>query len=84
MKHSIDLIDLIEQTKDCDTRELVQTVVSTLRANQSKVIQVDKIQLGLLIRCLGEGYASKRKELNWIFLVYQGENRVILSTPIQN
>lgn len=85
MKHSIDLIDLMESAKDSDStevRNLAQKIASTLKVGRSKIIPVEKIELGLLIRALGGNYSSSRGELNWSFGVHYNQCHVVLTTPI--
>ena len=58
MKHTIDLIDLQAAAKDsafAEVRNLAQKIASTLKVGRSQIIQVEKVELGLLIRSLGEG-----------------------------
>ena len=85
MKHTIDLIDLQAAAKDsafADVRNLAQKIASTLKVGRSQIIQVDKVELGLLIRSLGEGYESKKGERNYSFAVHHNQQHVILNTPI--
>ena len=85
MKHSIDLIDLQALSKDsqfAEVRNLAQKIASTLKVGRSQIIHVDKLDLGLLIRELGEGYESKQGECNYSFAVHYNQNHVILNTPI--
>ena len=85
MKHTIDLIDLQAAAKDsafADVRNLAQKIASTLKVGRSQIIQVEKVELGLLIRELGEGYASKQGERNYSFAVHHNQQLVILNTPI--
>lgn len=85
MKHSIDLTDLMSRAKESDStevRELAQKIASTLKSGYSKVMPVEKLELGLLIRSLGDGYASKRATSNWSFAVHYNHQHVILTTPI--
>ena len=85
MKHSIDLIDLQALSKDsqfAEVRNLAQKIASTLKVGRSKIIPVEKIELGLLIRELGEGYESKKGERNYSFAVHHNQQHVILNTPI--
>lgn len=85
MKHSIDLTDLMSRAKESDStdvRNLAQKIASTLKSGYSKVMPVEKLELGLLIRSLGEGYASKNGDANWSFAVHYNHSHVILTTPI--
>lgn len=87
MKHSIDLIDLMESAKDSDStevRNLAQKIASTLKVGRSQIIPVSKIELGLLIRSLGTNYASKKGDLNWSFGVHYDQCHVVLTTAIIN
>ena len=85
MKHTIDLIDLQAAAKDsafAEVRNLAQKIASTLKVGRSQIIQVDKVELGLLIRELGEGYSSHKGERNYSFAVHHNQQHVILNTPI--
>lgn len=87
MKHSIDLTDLMPRAKDSgytEVRNLAQKIASTLKIGRSQVMPVSKIELGLLIRSLGQGYASKKGAANWSFAIHHNHNHVILTTPITN
>ena len=87
MKHSIDLTDLMPRAKDSgytEVRNLAQKIASTLKIGRSQVMPVSKIELGLLIRSLGQGYASKKGAANWSFAIHYNHNHVILTTPITN
>ena len=87
MKHSIDLTDLIpraKDSKDTEVRNLAQKIASTLKIGRSQVMPVTKIELGLLIRSLGQGYASKKGAANWSFAIHYNHQHVILTTPITN
>ena len=85
MKHSIDLIDLMYAAKNSDStevRNLAQKIASTLKVGRSEIIPVSKIELGMIVRSLGQGYASEKGEANWSFTVNYDSKQVILTTPI--
>jgi hypothetical protein len=85
MKHSIDLIYLQEINTDIpEVRNLIQVISANLKIGRSRIMPVRKIELGQFIRELGEGYASKKGELNWTFSINYGQSTVILSTPIHS
>ena len=84
MKNAIQLSTLIDSVSNEEHSELIQTVYDSLKSRNSRIIEVDKIQLGKLIRDIGEGYGSKETEFNWNFTITHNGNVVVLSTPINS